>query len=75
MVHRLVGSQEVQHPQERFLPDIVDQLPGSQPVPQRQPDGVAEMLNKMALRIGVALAKPDQVVVVKGRLGQNFRIL
>jgi ATP-dependent Lhr-like helicase len=33
------------------------------------------MQNKMPLRIGVALAKPDQIVIVEGRLVQEFRIL
>jgi hypothetical protein len=72
MVHRFIGPQKIEHPQKRFLPDIVDQLPGSQAVTEGQTDGVAEMMNKMALRIGVALAKPDQIVVVKGRLAQVF---
>ncbi|ERR1700722_1348222 len=75
MIHRFIGSQKIQYPQKSFLPDIVDQLPGPQPVAQRQADRIAEMNNKMPLRLGVALAKPDQVLIVKGRLVQEFRIL
>jgi hypothetical protein len=33
------------------------------------------MENKMPFRLGVALAKPDQVVIVEGRFVQELRIL
>ncbi len=72
MFHRLVRPQEIQHPQKRFLPDIVDQLPGPQSVPQGHADGIAEVHDKMPLRFGIALAKPDQVLGIEGRLGQEF---
>jgi hypothetical protein len=75
VVHRLIGPQEIQDPQKRFLPDIVNQLPGPQTVPQRHPDRIAEMNNKMPLRCGVALAKPDQILIVERRFVQELRIL
>ena len=72
MFHRFVGTKEIKHSKECFLADIVDQLPGPQPVPQGHPDGIAEVPDKMPLRFGVALAKPDQVLGIEGRLGQEF---
>jgi hypothetical protein len=71
MIHFLVGAKEIKDAEERLLADIVDQLPGSEAITERKPDGVGEMLNKMPLSFRVALAETDEVLTVKGRFAQE----
>ena len=58
LIQATVGPNKIQHPQERFLANIVNQLPGTQAVAHGEPDHVAEMRDEMPLRLRIAIAEP-----------------
>src|SRR5262249_38034943 len=69
------GADEIQHSQEGFLANVLNEFPRTQAIPHRQSDNVAEMRHEMPFRLRIAVAEPREVLVVKGGRGQKLRIL
>src|SRR5438874_8336455 len=65
MVHS-TRPHNLDHPQQRLLPDILDQLRRADPNAQLQPQQVAEIQAEVALDSGVAAGQAFEVVRVEG---------
>ena len=67
-----VAAYDQQDTQKRFLPDLFDQMRGTNTVPQFDIQELAKIASEVTLRLGIAVPQPLKILLVEGGDVQFF---